>query len=74
MNKNDMLVKKIKELTNESKRNGVWESLNEEIKDAVKNNAKFMITINQEISVKNLISKKETNVSESEILPFLKNQ
>ena len=36
MNKNDMLVKKIKELTNESKRNGVWESLNEEIKDAVK--------------------------------------
>ena len=35
MNKNDMLVKKIKELTNESKRNGVWESLNEEIKDAV---------------------------------------
>ena len=35
MNKNDMLVKKIKELTNESKRNGVWESLNDEIKGAV---------------------------------------
>ena len=35
MNKTDMLVKRIKELTDESKRNGVWESLNEEIKDAV---------------------------------------
>ena len=36
MSKTDMLVKRIKELTDESKRNGVWESLNEEIKDAVK--------------------------------------
>jgi len=36
MNKTDMLVKRIQELTDESKRNGVWESLNEEIKDAVK--------------------------------------
>ena len=36
VNKTDMLVKKIKELRDESKRNGVWESLNEEIKDAVK--------------------------------------
>ena len=35
MNKTDMLVKKIKELRDESKRNGVWESLNEEIKDAI---------------------------------------
>ena len=35
MNKTEMLVKRIKELTDESKRNGVWESLNEEIKDAV---------------------------------------
>ena len=49
-------------------------NIKNQIKDAVKNNAKFMITINEEISVKNLISKKETNVSESEILPFLKNQ
>ena len=36
MNKTDMLVKKIKELRDESKRNGVWESLNDEIKGAVK--------------------------------------
>ncbi len=36
MNKNEMLVKRIKELTDESKRNGVWESLNDEIKDAIK--------------------------------------
>ena len=31
-----MLVKRIQELTDESKRNGVWESLNDEIKDAIK--------------------------------------
>ena len=36
MSKTDMLVKRIKELTDESKRNGVWESLNEEIKDSIK--------------------------------------
>ena len=36
MNKTEMLVKRIKELTDESKRNGVWESLNEEIKDSIK--------------------------------------
>ena len=36
MNKTEMLVKRIKELTDESKRNGVWESLNDEIKGAVK--------------------------------------
>ena len=36
MNKTDMLVEKIKELTDESKRNGVWESLSDEIKDAIK--------------------------------------
>ena len=35
VNKTDMLVKKIKELRDESKRNGVWESLNDEIKGAV---------------------------------------
>ena len=35
MNKTEMLVKKIKELREESKRNGVWESLNYEIKNAV---------------------------------------
>ena len=49
-------------------------NIKNQTKDAVKNNAKFMITINKEISVKNLISKKETNGSESEILPFFKNQ
>ena len=36
MNKTDMLVERIKELTDESKRNGVWESLSDEIKDAIK--------------------------------------
>ena len=36
MSKTDMLVKRIKELPDESKRNGVWESLNEEIKDSIK--------------------------------------
>ena len=36
MNKTDMLVKRIQELTDESKRNGVWESLSDEIKDAIK--------------------------------------
>ena len=35
MNKTDMLVKRIKELVDESKRDKVWESLNEEIKDAI---------------------------------------
>ena len=35
MNKTDMLIKRIKELRDESKRNGVWESLNDEIKGAV---------------------------------------
>ena len=36
MNKTDMLVKRITELVDKSKRDKVWESLNEEIKDAVK--------------------------------------
>ena len=49
-------------------------NIKNQIKDAVKNNAKFMITINEKISIKNLTSKKEKNVSESEILAFLKNQ
>tara|TARA_B100000287_G_scaffold313285_1_gene296644 strand:+ start:855 stop:1004 length:150 start_codon:yes stop_codon:yes gene_type:complete len=35
MNKTDILIKRIKELRDESKRNGVWESLNDEIKGAV---------------------------------------
>ncbi len=30
-----MVIKRIKELRDESKRNGVWESLNDEIKGAV---------------------------------------
>tara|TARA_R100000152_G_C6593199_1_gene52932 strand:+ start:38 stop:187 length:150 start_codon:yes stop_codon:yes gene_type:complete len=37
MNKTEMLIKRIKELRDESKRNGVWESLNDEIKGAVEN-------------------------------------
>jgi len=37
MNKTDMLVKRIKELVDESKRDKVWESLNEEIKDSITN-------------------------------------
>tara|TARA_R100001594_G_C3966418_1_gene246704 strand:- start:610 stop:756 length:147 start_codon:yes stop_codon:yes gene_type:complete len=36
MNKTDMLVKKIKELVDKSKREKVWDSLDGEIKDAVK--------------------------------------
>ena len=36
MNKTDMLVERIQELTDESKRKKVWDSLDEEIKDAVK--------------------------------------
>jgi hypothetical protein len=36
MNKTDMLVKRINELVDKSKRDKVWESLNDEIKDAVK--------------------------------------
>jgi len=49
-------------------------NIKNQIKDAVKNNAKFMIAINETITVKNLLSKKEKNVSEGEILAFLKNQ
>ncbi len=49
-------------------------NIKNQIKDAVKKNAKFMIAINETITVKNLLSKKEKNVSESEILAFLKNQ
>ncbi len=49
-------------------------NIKNQIKDAVKKNAKFMIAINETITVKNLLSKKEKNVSESEILDFLKNQ
>ena len=36
MNKTDMLVERIQELTDESKREKVWDSLDGEIKDAVK--------------------------------------
>ena len=49
-------------------------NIKNQIKDAVKKNAKFMIAINETITVKNLLSKKEKNVSESGILAFLKNQ
>ena len=49
-------------------------NIKNQIKDAVKSNAKFMIAINETITVKNLLSKKEKNVSEGEILAFLKNQ
>ena len=49
-------------------------NIKNQIKDAVKKNAKFMIAINETITVKNLLSKKEKNVSEGEILAFLKNQ
>ena len=36
MNKTDMLVKRINELVDKSKRDKVWESLDNEIKDAIK--------------------------------------
>ena len=36
MNKTDMLVKRISELVDKSKRDKVWESLNDEIKDSIK--------------------------------------
>ena len=49
-------------------------NIKNQTKDAVKNNAKFMITVNETITIKNLMSKKEKNVSEGEILAFLKNQ
>jgi len=45
-----------------------------QIKDAVKNNITFMLIIDEAITAKNLISKKEKSVSESEILNFLKDQ
>ena len=49
-------------------------NIKNQTKDAVKNNAKFMITVNETITIKNLMSKKEKNVSEREVLTFLKNQ
>jgi len=49
-------------------------NIKNQTKDAVKNNAKFLIIIDETISIKNLISKKEEKVSENEISTFLKNQ
>ena len=36
VNKTDMLVKRINELVDKSKRDKVWESIDDEIKDAIK--------------------------------------
>ena len=35
MSKTEMLVKRIEELVDESKRNKVWESLNKDIQDSI---------------------------------------
>ena len=37
MDKTEMLVKRIKELVDESKRNKVWDSLDSEVKDTITN-------------------------------------
>ena len=49
-------------------------NIKNQIKDAVKNNAKFIITIDETISIKNLSSKKEKNISENAFITFFKTQ
>ena len=49
-------------------------SLKNQIKDAVKNKASSILIIDDKIMIRNLSSKKENTVSESQILSFLKNQ